>query len=154
MSLKSKRDAIRILLQKNADEKAAAAEIKATAEAQNAAMLEEIASFYEPKKSKALEALRRHYKRGKIVFESRRSVPVLEFFTRQKNAYKRRLNSGTPDDLRLLVNELIDPSIFDYTNGRVGGGTPPTKPNLDYYFPRITESAPTATFAREERQQV
>ena len=99
MSLISKRLAIRAILEKNASERATKAEMKATLEAKNRELLNEISAFYEPKRTNALEALRMHYKRGKIVFDSGRRVPLLEFYAQQRNAYQKRLKSATTDDV-------------------------------------------------------
>jgi hypothetical protein len=136
MSLISKRIAIRALLEKHAVEKAATAKMKAAQEAKNRELLNEIASFYEPKRAEAFAALGRHYRQGKIVFDSGRRVSLPEFQTQQRNAYQKRIKSGTSDDVRLLLKELVDSSTFGYTGGRVGGGTPPAKPNLDFYDSR------------------
>ena len=100
MSLISKRIAIRALLEKHAVEKAATAKIKAAREAKNKELLNEIASFYEPKRAEAFAALGRHYRQGKIVFDSGRRVPLPEF----------QLNKGThiKNALRAVRRTMLD----------------------------------------------
>src|SRR6266700_2585776 len=80
-------------------------------------LLSEIASFYEPKRAEALHALKKHCEGSQIVYDSGRRIAVEKFYHLQKNAYQNRLKSGTADEVRLLVKELLDAS----TSGRTGG---------------------------------
>ena len=81
-------------------------------------LLSEIASFYEPKRAEALHASKKHCEGSQIVYDS-----------------GRRLKSGTADEVRLLVKELLDAS----TSGRTGGVLQKQNQIWIFTIPRSTQ---------------